>query len=33
VRGVWKFACVARVDQAVVCEADMLCSVRKAAGT
>ncbi|MBS0336019.1 MAG: 3-hydroxyacyl-ACP dehydratase FabZ [Proteobacteria bacterium] len=32
VRGVWKFACVARVDQAVVCEAEMLCSVRKAPG-
>ena len=32
VRGVWKFSCVARVDGAVVCEAEMLCSVRKAAG-
>jgi 3-hydroxyacyl-[acyl-carrier-protein] dehydratase len=30
VRGVWKFGCTARVDGAVVCEADMLCSVRKA---
>ena len=30
VRGVWKFGCIARVDGAVVCEADMLCSVRKA---
>jgi 3-hydroxyacyl-[acyl-carrier-protein] dehydratase len=32
VRGVWKFACSAKVDDAVVCEAEMLCSVRKAAG-
>ena len=32
VRGVWKFSCVARVDGAVVCEAEMLCTVRKAAG-
>ncbi len=31
VRGVWKFSCRARVDGAVVCEAEMLCSVRKAA--
>ena len=28
VRGVWKFSCAARVDGAVVCEAEMLCSVR-----
>ena len=32
VRGVWKFACTARVDQGIVCEAEMLCSVRKAPG-
>ena len=32
-RGVWKFSCAARVDGAVVCEAEMLCSVRKAAET
>ena len=31
VRGVWKFACTARVEGAVVCQAEMLCSVRKAA--
>lgn len=31
VRGVWKFACTARVDGGVVCEAEMLCSVRPAA--
>jgi 3-hydroxyacyl-[acyl-carrier-protein] dehydratase len=31
VRGVWKFSCTARVDGAPVCEAEMLCSVRKAA--
>jgi 3-hydroxyacyl-[acyl-carrier-protein] dehydratase len=31
VRGVWKFSCIARVDGAPVCEAEMLCSVRKAA--
>jgi 3-hydroxyacyl-[acyl-carrier-protein] dehydratase len=31
VRGVWKFSCVARVDGGLVCEAQMLCSVRKAA--
>lgn len=30
-RGVWKFACSARVAGKVVCEAEMLCSVRKAA--
>ena len=30
-RGVWKFSCKARVDGAIVCEAEMLCSVRKAA--
>jgi 3-hydroxyacyl-[acyl-carrier-protein] dehydratase len=30
-RGVWKFSCKARVDGALVCEAEMLCSVRKAA--
>ena len=30
-RGVWKFACNAKVDGGVVCEAEMLCSVRKAA--
>ncbi len=30
-RGVWKFSCSARVDGGVVCEAEMLCSVRKAA--
>jgi 3-hydroxyacyl-[acyl-carrier-protein] dehydratase len=30
VRGVWKFACAARVDGALVCEAEMLCSVRPA---
>ncbi len=30
VRGVWKFSCVARVDGGVVCEAEMLCSVRPA---
>lgn len=33
VRGVWKFSCTARVDGAPVCEAEMLCSVRKAAET
>ena len=32
-RGVWKFSCKARVDGATVCEAEMLCSVRKAADT
>ncbi len=31
VRGVWKFSCTARVEGAPVCEAEMLCSVRKAA--
>ncbi len=31
-RGVWKFRCQASVDGGVVCEAEMLCSVRKAAG-
>jgi 3-hydroxyacyl-[acyl-carrier-protein] dehydratase len=31
VRGVWKFSCMARVDGLPVCEAEMLCSVRKAA--
>jgi 3-hydroxyacyl-[acyl-carrier-protein] dehydratase len=31
VRGVWKFSCTARVDGGIVCEAQMLCSVRKAA--
>jgi 3-hydroxyacyl-[acyl-carrier-protein] dehydratase len=31
VRGVWKFSCAARVDGGLVCEAQMLCSVRKAA--
>lgn len=31
VRGVWKFSCTARVEGAIVCEAQMLCSVRKAA--
>ena len=31
-RGVWKFECKARVEGAIVCEAEMLCSVRKAAG-
>ncbi len=31
VRGVWKFSCIARVDGGTVCEAEMLCSVRKAA--
>ena len=30
-RGVWKFSCKAHVDGALVCEAEMLCSVRKAA--
>ena len=30
VRGVWKFSCLARVDGALVCEAEMLCSVRPA---
>ena len=32
VRGVWKFGCVARVDQTIVCEAEMLCSHRKVGG-
>lgn len=32
-RGVWKFACAAKVEGKVVCEAEMLCSVRKAADT
>jgi len=27
-RGIWKFACAARVDGALVAEADILCSVR-----
>ena len=27
-RGIWKFACLARVDQAVVAEAEILCTVR-----
>ena len=31
VRGVWKFACAARVEGATVCEAELLCSVRKSA--
>lgn len=31
VRGVWKFSCSARVEGALVCEAQMLCSVGKAA--
>lgn len=31
VRGVWKFSCTARVEGVIVCEAQMLCSVRKAA--
>ncbi len=30
-RGVWKFSCKAHVDGALVCEAEMLCSVSKAA--
>ena len=30
VRGVWKFSCLARVDGVLVCEAEMLCSVRPA---
>ena len=30
-RGVWTFSCSARVDGGLVCEAEMLCSVRKAA--
>lgn len=30
-RGVWKFAGVARVDGAVVCEAEIMCTVRSAA--
>ena len=30
-RGVWKFSCKARVDGALVCESEMLCSVAKAA--
>ena len=30
-RGVWKFSCKARVEGAVVCEAGILCSVRKSA--
>ena len=29
-RGVWKFSCIARVDGAVVTEANILCSVRSA---
>lgn len=29
-RGVWKFSCIARVDGGVVCQAEMLCSVRAA---
>jgi 3-hydroxyacyl-[acyl-carrier-protein] dehydratase len=29
-RGVWKFSCVARVEGAVVTEANILCSVRSA---
>jgi len=33
VRGVWKFSCIARVDQAIVCEAEMLCSQRRVSGT
>ncbi len=31
-RGVWKFSCKARVDGAVVCESQLLCSVSKVAG-
>ena len=27
-RGIWKFACAARVDGAIVAEADILCTVR-----
>ena len=30
-RGVWKFSCKARVDGVMACEAEMLCSVSKAA--
>jgi 3-hydroxyacyl-[acyl-carrier-protein] dehydratase len=30
VRGVWKFECAARVEGQLVCEAEMLCSVRTA---
>ena len=30
-RGIWKFSCIARVEGAVVCEAQILCSVRKSA--
>jgi 3-hydroxyacyl-[acyl-carrier-protein] dehydratase len=30
-RGVWKFSCLARVDGAVVTEADILCTVRSTA--
>jgi 3-hydroxyacyl-[acyl-carrier-protein] dehydratase len=29
-RGIWKFACVARVEGGVVAEADILCTVRAA---
>jgi 3-hydroxyacyl-[acyl-carrier-protein] dehydratase len=31
-RGIWKFACTARVDGAVVSEAEILCTVRPAGG-
>lgn len=31
-RGIWKFACVARVDGTLVAEAEILCSVRASAG-
>jgi 3-hydroxyacyl-[acyl-carrier-protein] dehydratase len=31
-RGVWKFKCAARVGQAVVAEAEILCTVRVAGG-
>ncbi|MGJ8525248.1 3-hydroxyacyl-acyl-carrier-protein dehydratase FabZ [Halomonadaceae bacterium LMG 33818] len=28
-RGIWKFACKASVDEALVCEADIMCAERK----
>ena len=29
-RGIWKFGCTARVGEALVAEADILCTVRPA---
>ena len=31
-RGIWKFGCIVKVDQALVCEADILCAERRLGG-